>query len=49
MVNAGGSHGVDSSNELGEFESAIAAKVLGPVSAAYFGALICLFTVGLTA
>ncbi len=38
---------IGSSNELGEFESGIAAKLLGPVPAAYFGAIACLLTVGI--
>jgi MFS family permease len=37
---------IGSSNEIGEFESGIAAKILGPVPAVYFGGLICLITVG---
>ena len=38
---------IGSSNEIGEFESGIAAKILGPVPAVYFGGVICLLTVGL--
>ncbi len=37
---------IGSSNELGEFESGIAAKILGTVPAAIFGGVICLATVG---
>lgn len=40
---------IGSSNEIGEFESGIAAKILGPVPAVYFGAGICLMTVGFVA
>ena len=36
---------IGSSNELGEFESGVAAKLLGPVPAAYVGAIICLLMV----
>lgn len=36
---------IGSSNELGELESGIAAKLLGTVPAVYFGGLVCLFTV----
>lgn len=38
---------IGSSNELGELESGIAAKLLGTVPAVYFGAIMCLLTVGL--
>jgi hypothetical protein len=38
---------IGSSNELGEFESGIAAKVLGAAPAAVMGSVICLLTVGL--
>lgn len=38
---------IGSSNEIGEFESGIAAKLLGPVPAVYFGGMICLVTVAL--
>jgi len=37
---------IGSSNELGEFESGIAARLLGTVPAALFGAAVCLVTVG---
>lgn len=37
---------IGSSNEIGEFESGIAAKLLGPVPAVYLGGLVCLLTVG---
>lgn len=40
---------IGSSNELGEFESGIAAKLLGTVPAAIFGGCICLLTVGTVA
>jgi len=40
---------IGSSNELGEFESGIAAKLLGVVPAAVFGGVVCLGTVGLVA
>lgn len=40
---------IGSSNELGEFESGIAAKLLGTVSAVYVGGIICICTVGLVA
>jgi hypothetical protein len=40
---------IGSSNELGEFESGIAAKILGTVPAVYFGGLMCLLTVMITA
>jgi predicted MFS family arabinose efflux permease len=38
---------IGSSNELGEFESGIAAKLLGAAPAAVLGGVVCLFTVGL--
>lgn len=38
---------IGSSNEIGEFESGIAAKILGTVPAVYFGGAICLLTVGI--
>jgi hypothetical protein len=38
---------IGSSNELGEFESGVAAKLLGVVPAAYFGGIMCLLTVGI--
>lgn len=37
---------IGSSNELGEFESGVAAKLLGTVPAAVFGGVVCLLTVG---
>ena len=40
---------IGSSNELGEVESGIAAKLLGTVPSVYFGAAMCLLTVGLIA
>ncbi|WP_413584429.1 MFS transporter [Bdellovibrio sp. HCB274] len=40
---------IGSSNEVGEFESGVAAKFLGTVPAACFGALMCLLTVGIVA
>lgn len=40
---------IGSSNEIGEFESGLAAKILGPVPAVYFGGMVCLLTVGLVA
>lgn len=40
---------IGSSNEIGELESGIAAKILGVVPAVYFGGIVCLLTVGLTA
>lgn len=36
---------IGSSNELGEFESGVAAKLLGAVNAAVFGGIMCLGTV----
>jgi MFS family permease len=36
---------IGSSNELGEFESGIAAKLMGVVPAAYLGGVVCLVTV----
>ena len=36
---------IGSSNELGEFESGIAAKLMGASSAAVFGGVMCLVTV----
>jgi MFS family permease len=36
---------IGSSNELGEVESGIAAKLLGPVTASLFGGVMCLLTV----
>lgn len=40
---------IGSSNEIGEFESGLAAKLLGAVPAVYVGGLICLLTVGIVA
>lgn len=40
---------IGSSNELGEFESGVAAKLLGTMPAAVFGAVVCLATVGIVA
>ena len=40
---------IGSSNELGEVESGIAAKILGTVPSVYFGATMCLLTVALIA
>lgn len=40
---------IGSSNEIGELESGIAAKIFGTVPAVYFGGLICLCTVGIAA
>ncbi len=40
---------IGSSNELGEFESGVVAKLIGTVPAAYFGGIICLMTVGAVA
>jgi hypothetical protein len=40
---------IGSSNEVGEFESGVAAKFLGTVPAACFGAVMCLLTVGIIA
>lgn len=40
---------IGSSNELGELESGIAAKLLGTVPAVYLGGIVCLLTVGITA
>jgi MFS family permease len=39
---------IGSSNELGEFESGVAASFLGATGAALFGALACLSTIGVT-
>ncbi len=38
---------IGSSNEIGELESGIAAKILGTVPAVYFGGIACLCTVGI--
>ncbi|MFN8790423.1 MAG: MFS transporter [Bdellovibrionales bacterium] len=40
---------IGSSNEIGELESGIAAKLLGTVPAVYLGAAVCLLTVAATA
>lgn len=40
---------ISSSNEIGELESGIAAKLLGTVPAVYFGGIMCLITVGVVA
>lgn len=40
---------IGSSNEIGEVESGIAARLLGTVPAVYFGGIMCLITVGITA
>lgn len=40
---------IGSSNELGEFESGVAVKLLGLVPAAVFGGVICMATVGVMA
>ncbi len=40
---------IGSSNELGEFESGIAAKFLGAMPAAVMGGIVCLTTVGIVA
>lgn len=40
---------VGSSNEIGEFESGVAAKLIGTVPAAVFGGVICLVTVAIVA
>lgn len=40
---------IGSSNEIGEFESGLAAKLLGTVPAVYFGGIMCLLTVGTVA
>lgn len=37
---------IGSSNELGELESGLAAKLLGTVPAVYLGGIVCIFTVG---
>jgi predicted MFS family arabinose efflux permease len=38
---------ISSSNELGEFESGVAVKIMGLVPAAAFGGVVCMATVGL--
>ncbi len=40
---------IGSSNELGEFESGLAAKLLGAATAAVMGGVVCLCTVGIVA
>lgn len=40
---------IGSSNEIGELESGIAAKILGTVPAVYFGGIVCILTVGVVA
>ncbi|MBC7466475.1 MAG: MFS transporter [Bdellovibrio sp.] len=40
---------IGSSNEIGEFESGIAAKIFGTVPAVYFGGMVCLATVATVA
>jgi hypothetical protein len=40
---------IGSSNELGEFESGVAAKLMGAMPAAVFGGIVCLATVGIAA
>ncbi|MNY77942.1 hypothetical protein D3C86_2180070 [compost metagenome] len=40
---------IGSSNELGEFESGVAAKFLGAVNATYLGGILCLLTVAVVA
>ncbi|MFL5815346.1 MAG: MFS transporter [Bdellovibrionia bacterium] len=40
---------IGSSNELGQFESGVAAKLLGTVPSVLFGGAVCLLTVGATA
>lgn len=40
---------IGSSNELGQFESGVAAKFLGTVPSVIFGGAVCLLTVGATA
>lgn len=40
---------IGSSNEIGELESGIAAKIFGTVPAVYIGGIICLCTVGIAA
>lgn len=40
---------IGSSNELGEFESGVATKILGLIPAAVFGGVMCLSTVGFVA
>lgn len=40
---------IGSSNELGEFESGVAAKLIGTVPAAVLGGVVCMLTVGVVA
>ena len=40
---------IGSSNEIGELESGIAAKLLGTIPAVYLGGIICICTVGIVA
>lgn len=40
---------IGSSNEIGEFESGVAAKILGTVPSAIFGGIMCLTSVGVIA
>lgn len=40
---------IGSSNELGEFESGVAARIFGTVPAAVIGGIICMITVGVVA
>jgi MFS family permease len=40
---------IGSSNEIGEFESGVAAKILGPVPSVYLGGIICILTVAIVA
>ncbi len=40
---------IGSSNEIGELESGIAAKLIGTVPAVYLGGLVCICTVGIVA
>lgn len=47
QVSAVNSIFVGSSNEIGEFESGVAAKLLGTVPSVYFGGVMCLLTVGI--
>jgi MFS family permease len=40
---------IGSSNELGEFESGVAVKIMGLIPAAVFGGIVCIGTVGMMA
>lgn len=40
---------IGSSNELGEFESGLAARLLGTMPAAVFGGVMCILSVGVVA